>query len=184
MSIASPTYLGLATGSNRRKPAGESSMSGKGGEQQSDLATLPSLQVAHGQAWIGLTVDLSGFRDIGDAGSLRRHLGGWGREVRTLPYLAPPTPARRGRQRVEHGTYTRRTCVIGNTGSPKLVETISPIWRRRPHSIQRGSVMGLAAGIQSGPNRRNKLTAMAAKPAEVGEKGASSWCGNSVSEGG
>lgn len=184
MSIASPTYLGLATGSNRRKPAGESSMSGKGGEQQSDLATLPSLQVAHGQAWIGLTVDLSGSGYIGDAGSLRRHLGGWDSDVRTLLHLAPPTPARRGRQRVEHGTYTRRTCVIGNTGSPKLVKDIAPIWRRSPRSIQRGFVMGLAAGIQSGPSRRNKLTTMSAKPAEVGEKGGSSWCGNSVPEGG
>lgn len=184
MSIASPTYLGLATGSNCRKAAGESSMSGKGGEQQNDLAMLPSLQTANGQACIGLTVDLSESRYIGDAGSLRRHLGGWDRDVRTLIHLTPPAPTRRGWQRVEHGTFPRCTCMTGNTGSPKLVDATSPIWRRSSHSIQCGSVMGLAAGIQSGPRQRHKLTAMSVKPGEVGEKGSSSWCGLTLPEGG
>ena len=184
MSIASPIYLCLATGCDRRKLEGDNSMSGKGGEQRSGLARLPSLQAMHGQAWIGSTADLSGFGDTGGAGSLRRRPGAWDSEVKTLSHLVAPAPARRGRQRVERGTYTWRPCVIGNAGSPKLVEATPPIWRRSLHSIQCGSVTGLAAGVQSGPSHRHKSPAMAAKPGGVGEKGGSSWCGHSLPEGG
>lgn len=184
MSIASPTYLCLATGWNRRKPGRESSMSGKGGKQRSDLAELPSLQVAQGQAWIGLTVDLSGFGYTGGAGSLRRQPRELGRRgLNTAPPSAPDTcPARVAKGRIRGLNAT--TCSTGNTGSPKLVETTSPIWRRSLHSIQCGSVMGLAAGIQSGPSHRHKPPAMAAKPGGVGEKGGSSWCGHPLPEGG
>lgn len=185
MSIASPTYLCLATGCDWRKLERESSMSGK----RRQAAKRPGrAAVIASRAWSSLdwlNRRPEWIRNIGGAGSLRRRTGGWdGEEIRTPSHLVSPAPARRGWQRVERGTYTRRSCVAGNAGSPKLAGNTRPIWRRSPHSIQRGPVTGFAAGIQPGPSHRHKQSAMTANPGEVGEKGGSSWCGRPTPGGG
>jgi hypothetical protein len=176
MSFARPTDLGLQQDVIVERRRGKAACWEKAGSSRAIARCYRHCKL-NGQAWIGSTVDLSGFGYIADAGSLRRHLGEWNSEVKTLSHLTCSAPARRGWRRVEHATFPQRTCVAGNAGSPKLAGLARSIWRRSSHSTQRRPAIGSAGGNQPAPSQRHKSTTMAMKPIEVGGKGNSSWCG-------